>query len=77
MDKKQQPISRNVLNLETNRIYTYRNEHDTKINSVCIVQPISPIITMIILYTYFNNLIPDTIFLEITIKYSCTDPRFK
>ncbi|CAI6345113.1 unnamed protein product [Macrosiphum euphorbiae] len=32
-DKKQQPISRNVLNLETNRIYTYRNEHDYKTNS--------------------------------------------
>jgi len=37
MDKKQQPISRNVLNIETNRIYTYRNEHDNKINSVCII----------------------------------------
>jgi len=45
MNKKQQPISRNVLNLETNRIYTYRNEHDYKTNSVCII---SPIITMII-----------------------------
>ncbi|XP_015371216.1 PREDICTED: peptide transporter family 1-like [Diuraphis noxia] len=32
-DKKQQPISRRVLNLETNHIYTYRNEYDSKINS--------------------------------------------
>jgi len=35
MDEKQQPISRTVLNLETHHIYTYRNGHDSKKNSVC------------------------------------------
>jgi len=35
MDKKQQPVTRKVLNLETNHIYTYINEYDNKMNYVC------------------------------------------
>jgi len=38
MDKKELPISRNVLNRETNSIYIYRNEYDNNVtNSVSII----------------------------------------